>query len=180
MKNLMICIIGFLMSGCASNQYQTPEHMNSMLIGTLGAIGGGIAGNQIGGGTGKIAATIAGTILGGALGAYMGSYMDHQDKANTNTVLETRPVGTTTSWSNPDTGGNFAVTPTNTFQTQSGQYCREFITDMQIGNEMQQVYGTACRQPDGSWQVVNQQPSQQRSYQPGKPQKFFNPNMGSF
>ncbi len=31
--------------------------------------------------------------------------------------------------------------------------CREFTRDIQIGGKVQQGYGTACRQPDGSWKV---------------------------
>lgn len=34
-------------------------------------------------------------------------------------------------------------------------YCREFTKDVLIGGQMQKSYGTACLQPDGSWQVVN-------------------------
>jgi surface antigen len=47
------------------------------------------------------------------------------------------------------------VTPTQTFQTQDGRYCREYTADARIGGRVQQTYGTACRQPDGSWQIVN-------------------------
>jgi surface antigen len=34
-------------------------------------------------------------------------------------------------------------------------YCREFQQQAAIGGEIREVYGTACRQPDGSWQVVD-------------------------
>lgn len=34
-------------------------------------------------------------------------------------------------------------------------YCREFTKEVLIGGQMQQSYGTACLQPDGSWQVMN-------------------------
>jgi len=32
--------------------------------------------------------------------------------------------------------------------------CREYQSTTQINGRPQQVYGTACRQPDGSWRVV--------------------------
>lgn len=33
-------------------------------------------------------------------------------------------------------------------------YCREFTQQVRVGNRIQDSYGTACLQPDGSWQVV--------------------------
>jgi hypothetical protein len=32
-------------------------------------------------------------------------------------------------------------------------YCREFTQTVTIGNKTQQGWGTACLQPDGSWQI---------------------------
>ncbi|SVA64445.1 uncharacterized protein METZ01_LOCUS117299, partial [marine metagenome] len=37
----------------------------------------------------------------------------------------------------------------------SGSPCREFTTTVLIGGEEQQGYGTACRQSDGSWKIIN-------------------------
>ena len=153
MRNLIfVMIISVFMIGC---QHSMPQNINTVGGGILGAIGGGIAGNQIGGGTGRIAATIGGTILGGALGSYLGSYMDNQDRKAMNTTLEHQPTGQPVAWQNPNTGMQHQMVPTNTYQTQSGQYCREFISETIINNEPAQMYGTACRQQDGSWQVVN-------------------------
>jgi surface antigen len=42
-----------------------------------------------------------------------------------------------------------------TYETASGEYCREFQHQAQIGGRARDVYGTACRTPDGQWQVVN-------------------------
>ncbi len=39
---------------------------------------------------------------------------------------------------------------------QAAPYCREFTKDIVVGGRVQQGYGTACQQPDGSWQVVNE------------------------
>lgn len=33
-------------------------------------------------------------------------------------------------------------------------YCREYTETIKIGNELHEGYGTACMQPDGSWQKV--------------------------
>ncbi|HZD26388.1 MAG TPA: hypothetical protein VE631_09030 [Alphaproteobacteria bacterium] len=36
--------------------------------------------------------------------------------------------------------------------------CREYGNTVTIGGKPQRVTGTACRQPDGSWKVISQQP----------------------
>ncbi len=33
-------------------------------------------------------------------------------------------------------------------------YCREYTQTLKIANTVQKAYGTACRQPDGSWQLM--------------------------
>ena len=38
-------------------------------------------------------------------------------------------------------------------------YCREIIMDVVIDGVEQQAYGTACREPDGSWKIKNGSPS---------------------
>ena len=40
------------------------------------------------------------------------------------------------------------------FQATDGRYCREYQSTATIGGQSQQTYGMACRQPDGSWQIV--------------------------
>lgn len=37
----------------------------------------------------------------------------------------------------------------------SSAYCREYQTTARINGALQKTYGTACRQPDGSWRIVN-------------------------
>lgn len=36
-----------------------------------------------------------------------------------------------------------------------GRYCREFSRDALISGRPQEIYGVACWQPDGSWEVVS-------------------------
>ena len=54
-------------------------------------------------------------------------------------------------WRNPDNGGDYRVTPTQTYQSAGGQYCREYTTTVVIGGRTERAQGRACRQPDGSW-----------------------------
>ena len=44
----------------------------------------------------------------------------------------------------------------NHLPADEGQYCREYTQTVYISGQKQQAYGNACRQPDGSWQVVSQ------------------------
>ena len=125
----------------------------------LGGAAGGWAGSQIGGGSGKIAAAAAGTLLGALIGSEIGKTMDEVDRQKaaraTQTALETNRTGASSTWSNPDTGHSGSVTPTETYRTDDGRYCREFQQTVTIGGETQNAYGTACRQPDGSWEIVS-------------------------
>lgn len=150
MKNAMIIISLIFLMGCAGNQ-QTPY--NTIGGGLLGGIGGGIAGSQIGSGDGRTAAIIGGTIAGVALGSYIGSYMDRTDQQQMSNTLERVPSNQSVSWQNPDSGNQFQVTPQPAFQTRNGTYCREYLTEAYINGELQQTYGTACRKPDGSWEI---------------------------
>ncbi len=44
-----------------------------------------------------------------------------------------------------------SITPVETYQRDSGQYCREYRTEVEVAGGVEEAYGTACRQPDGSW-----------------------------
>jgi hypothetical protein len=67
-------------------------------------------------------------------------------------ALENTRSGTVTEWQNPD-GANATIVPQPAFQTAGGQICREFQQTVTIAGRPQQAYGTACRQPDGSWKL---------------------------
>ena len=73
----------------------------------------------------------------------------------TQQALESKPSGTTTTWRNPDNNTSGSVTPIRTYQDSAGQYCREFDQTVTIGGKPEKSYGTACRQPDGSWKIVS-------------------------
>jgi len=72
-------------------------------------------------------------------------------------ALEYNRTNQVSTWVNPDTGQSGSMVPTRTFQNAVGQPCREFTQSILIAGEEQHGYGTACRQPDGSWQIVSDQ-----------------------
>ena len=101
---------------------------------------------------------LLGSFLGAAFGALLGTSlgrsMDNNDFYQVNRALETSPTGSAIVWQNPNTGGAYRVTPTRTYQVAQNTYCREFVTWGMIGGYEEKMYGTACRQPDGSWATV--------------------------
>ncbi|MDG5494644.1 RT0821/Lpp0805 family surface protein [Niveispirillum sp. BGYR6] len=65
------------------------------------------------------------------------------------------PIGQPIYWS--DSGANGQVVAVREGRTATGSYCREFQQTVMIGGRAEDAYGTACRMPDGAWQVVNDQ-----------------------
>ena len=80
-------------------------------------------------------------------------YMDEQDRIRTSMILEKNHTNQASSWKNPDSGNNYTVTPIKTYEVADGP-CREFTLDANIGGKTQESYGTACRQQDGSWKMI--------------------------
>ena len=150
---LMTALAAGALAGCAANpNYQAgPNATGGALV---GGILGGVLGNQVGQGSGRTAAIIGGTLLGALIGGNVGAHMDAQDRANAAQALNTTPDGLATTWQNPNTGADYTVVPQRTYKVSSGQYCREYQTTVAVGGREQRAYGTACRQPDGSWKIV--------------------------
>lgn len=152
-------LIVALVAACSQNGGQDGG-VNKQDIGTaLGAVSGAWIGSNVGKGKGNIAAIAAGTLLGAYAGNQLGASLDKADMAyydkTSQNALETAPVGRSTAWRNPDSGNSGSITPTRTYQTAQGSYCREFNQTIMVGGKKQEAFGTACRQPDGSWQLQN-------------------------
>jgi surface antigen len=149
-----VALLVFLLVACSSS---TPQPGTKTVI---GAAGGGAAGGLIAAAAGASPAAIAGSvILGGLVGGAIGDRLDAADRREAQTAahqaLETTPTGTSVGWQNPDSGHSGTYTPTRTYQTESGQYCREYEQAIYIQGEEHKAYGTACRQEDGTWKIVN-------------------------
>lgn len=136
------------------------SHQTSGAI--LGSILGAAAGYQVGNGKGQLVAVGVGTVLGALIGGDVGRAMDRRDHAyatgSFGHAMEAVPSCTSIAWNNPQTGNYGSVTPTHTYEPEPGRYCREFQQQVVIGGKLQDAYGTACRQPDGSWEIVAEQP----------------------
>ena len=121
----------------------------------IGGVLGGVIGSQVGDGRGQTIAIIVGSIAGSMIGRQIGERMDEEDRRNTALALRDNRTGEGATWTNPDNGTRYTVTPTRTYETGNAP-CREFRVDANVGGQPdQEVSGTACLQADGSWRIVS-------------------------
>ena len=154
MKNVVISTVlaTTLLTGCAGTYNKA----------TTGAALGAITGGALAYGLGKDSSKkdlwlIAGAAAGGLIGNNIGAKLDERDRLllgeTLQQTMEHGPTNSVGSWNNPDSGNSGTVTPTQTMISANNQPCREFTTTVNIGGELSQAYGTACRQNDGSWKI---------------------------
>ena len=151
-KLMMIGLITLpLMSGCAGTYNKA----------TTGAALGALTGTALAYGLGKDSSKknlwlIAGAAAGGLIGNNIGAKLDERDRLllgkTFQNTMETAPNNQVGGWNNPNSGNSGTVSPTQTI-VAGNSVCREFTTTINIGGELTQGYGTACRQADGSWKI---------------------------
>ncbi|HXF87335.1 MAG TPA: RT0821/Lpp0805 family surface protein [Xanthobacteraceae bacterium] len=154
-RSIAIVLIGAGLGGCAGGVFGGPKEDTGTL---LGAGTGALIGSQIGGSPGsRVAAGVAGALIGGLIGNRIGAAMDDEDKrrayAAQMEALERGPSGAPVAWRNPDSGRYGNIVPGPAFQ-QDGMTCRPYTHTIYIGGQPQVARGTACRNPDGTWQPV--------------------------
>jgi surface antigen len=126
-------------------------------VGTVsGAVIGGLLGSQFGKGSGQLVAIGAGTLAGAYIGGAIGRNMDATDRMRMGQALENNTIGRPAYWQNANTGNSYSVTPVQNVTYDGNPYCREYRTTAMIAGKRQQMYGTACRQPDGSWKMISE------------------------
>ncbi|MBA3660106.1 MAG: glycine zipper 2TM domain-containing protein [Gammaproteobacteria bacterium] len=130
--------------------------MTQQDVGVLaGGVAGGLLGSTIGAGDGRLVAIAAGTLAGAYIGGSIGKNMDANDRQRMNRALEHNNIGQPAYWRNAHSGTAYEVVPTRNVTVHGNEYCREYRTQADIGGKKQQIYGTACRQPDGAWKAVS-------------------------
>lgn len=158
-KFFTICAMAVSMALFATACQSTATQGNKQTIGTLGgAVVGGVLGSNVGKGSGQMWAIGAGTLLGALVGNEIGSSLDRADIAYANQAesrAHTARMGETINWNNPETGNRGTVTPVRDGYADNGRYCREYQQTINVGGKQETGYGTACRQPDGSWEIIS-------------------------
>ena len=142
-----------LVAGCTTDRFGPKQG-----FGTLGgAAAGGLLGSQIGGGTGKLAATAAGTLLGAFLGSEIGSSLDRADQAYAGRAVQqayAAPIGQQIVWDNPESGNSGAIVPIQRAVRQTQTLIAGNTANGYCRGQNPTGFGQACRQPDGSWKIV--------------------------
>ena len=149
-----VAFAALLLAACADYQNR-PKQAGGTLIGAgLGAL----VGSQIGSGRGQLAAVAIGALAGAFIGSEIGKSLDKADRLYAQQAQKkayAAPIGETIAWNNPDSGNSGSFTPTRDGTNKAtGEYCREYQTTVNVGGRTEEAYGTACRQPDGSWRIT--------------------------
>jgi surface antigen len=153
-KPMMAAVLAtaLALAGCANPPGTGPGPGEG--IGTVaGAVGGALVGNMIGGGAGRVAATVAGGLLGGFLGNRVGNALDQnaQQQAYAAQVGAVQS-GHRTTW---QSGGSNGYVEAGPVLTDSRGTCRNYTHTIYIDGQRRQGQGVACRNPDGTWQIVS-------------------------
>jgi surface antigen len=141
------------LSACQSMQDNPKQGLGTV----LGGVGGAVLGAQFGQGTGQLAATAVGTLLGAYAGSEVGASLDKADHLQAQQAQQAAmaaPIGRTVNWNNPNSGHSGTITPVNDGRSSAGEYCREYKTTVTVDGREEQAYGQACRQSDGTWQII--------------------------
>lgn len=159
MKKLFLALPCLTLLACAPNVETSGSSGPKQTLGTLSGmvIGGALANDMAEGSKNKGIATVLGAFMGGVIGQNIGAQLDERDKLLAgeayNTALEFNPTDKAAEWRNPDSGNYGRFIPVATYR-QNGRYCREYTQEIFIGGQKQTGYGRACRQPDGSWEII--------------------------
>lgn len=151
----LITITALSLSACQSDN-------GNETVGTLlGAGLGAWLGNEIDGGRNRVAGTMIGFMAGAMIGNSIGKKLDKADRALAADAqyrsLEKSRSGQRTEWYNPDSGHRGYYVPERAvLDENTDRYCREYTHTVMIGGKEEKAYGKACRQPDGTWQIVNE------------------------
>jgi surface antigen len=144
MKFFPIAVLLFLLllSSCATK-------------GQTGAVGGAAGGALIGQVFGRdTGATLIGAAVGGLLGYIVGNEMDKYDRERLSSVYEQGAPNQRSSWVNPDSGHQYAVTPGPTYRdSSSNRACRRAEIEAVIDGRRETTYSTACRNQYGQWEL---------------------------
>ena len=150
-KPIIIASLCLALAACAEGR--EGETIGTVAGGALGAV----LGSQFGGGKGQLAAVAIGAIAGAWAGSTLGKKLDEEDKVyaqrTAQDAMEYNKAGQTSTWRNPDSGNSGTATPVQTYENAAGKDCREFETSIFVDGEQEKGTGTACRQPDGTWQI---------------------------
>ena len=147
MKRFILILLSlsvFLITSCSN--YQDTNAKRGVLA---GGAAGALIGQAIGGDT---EATLLGTTIGALLGYAIGQEMDRRDRERLNNAYEYGNSGRRITWTNPDTGVEYGVTPHRP-SAGNGDYqvCRPAQLEIKVDGRTERATRTACRNNYGQW-----------------------------
>ena len=137
-----------LLAGCVSDPYA-----GGVSNETAGTVGGAATGAIIGAAIARndAAGALLGAAIGGAVGNRIGASLDEESRRRywdaQNRALE---YGQSEDWSNEDRGDYGTIRPGRPYY-QGQSMCRPYESTVWISGRGEQLTGTACRNPDGTW-----------------------------
>jgi surface antigen len=123
----------------------------------IGALAGGLLGSTVGSGGGRVAATLVGAVIGGIVGSEIGRSLDEQDRRLAieaeYDALERGGSGRARVWRSERDGTYGEIVPSRPYR-RGGYDCRDYTHTIYNDGRPEVMRGTACRNPDGTWQAA--------------------------
>jgi surface antigen len=164
-KALPIICAALMLSACATDQYGNPIASPMAPVG--GALGGaavsGLACSNLGKGSGQVAIVGVCTALGALGGLMAGSAYSQSRQATAGYQVQQQQFQYPQNYQRryqqqmptQYNGREGTVEMSQQYYSpEQGSYCREWKHMGTIAGRKQQLYGTACQQPDGTWRIV--------------------------
>lgn len=140
-----------MLAGCTTNPYA--GRISNDTTGTVGGAGAGaIPGAAIG--ENDAAGGISGAAVGGLVGNRIGASLDEETRQRywnaQNRALE---YGSSEEWHDDNHGDRGRITAGRPY-FQGQRMCRPYESTVWITGHGEQLTGTACRNPDGTWSPI--------------------------
>ena len=123
----------------------------------VGALIGGLLGHTASGG--RTGATVAGVVVGGAVGAALTSNLDCADRSYAYktyyTGFNAGRANQNYQWRNPSNNHRGTFRVGRYYNDPDGFRCATYSQTAYVGSRQHVANGNACRQPDGTWAIVN-------------------------
>jgi surface antigen len=142
LSSFFTLVVSSILVGCSTQADTTFDSANRAQGGLIGAATSapkswsGVLGSEL---------------VGGLVGNQLGQYMD-KDDAQRAEIIYTSAKGKG-RWVNHETGYIYTIKPVKEFK-KAGLSCRVYKTRASIGDRRRTVYGTACKQINGHWQLA--------------------------
>lgn len=130
----------------------------------IGGIIGGVVGSKIGKGEGNKAATIIGVIAGAMIGGKVGRDLDEADRRALvdaqNRALRDQ-LNRRNDWDGRNYGSRTGARGTiissrEGYNNRTGEYCRDYVSVINLRGRIEETRGVACTRRDGSWYEVRE------------------------